>query len=242
MRSWMLIALLLVGVMAGCSSGTSTIPKDGKFEYMRDGVDAVIEYHPEWNAFRGIVYNESDESLLNVRVKVRLSNGIELGPTEPVHLAPEQWESVSIETTDDAFDSWSARIEVGQRGFEVDSEQGPGSEVAGDMIPKDADYEVAWNGMQIGIGYVSNLGGFGGVVHNVSDESLLNVRVKVRLSNGIELGPTDPVHLAPDQFEGVGLKVTDDAFDSWSARIEVGQRGFEADSAYGPGGEGSDSG
>ena len=245
MRIWIAIVLLLVGAIAGCSSGPSMVPKDGQFEYARDGVVAFMQYIPEHNVFHGRVGNGSDESLLYVRVKVHLSNGIELGPSKPAHLVPDQSTSVWLETTDEEFDSWSAHIEIGQRGSEAD-EHGTGSEadveVAGDIVPKDADYEDDWNGMQIGISYITDHDVFYGVVHNVSDESLLSVRVRVRLSDGIELGPTEPMHLAPDQHEGFGLKVMDEAFDSWNVHVEVGQRGSEADSEHGLGGEGSDSG
>ena len=41
-------------------------------------------------------------------------------------------------------------------------------------------------------------------------------------SNGIELGPTTPLDLAPGQTHGIALPASDESFESWSAHPEVG--------------------
>ena len=42
------------------------------------------------------------------------------------------------------------------------------------------------------------------------------------LSNGIELGPTTPVNLAPGQVMAITLPASSQPFTSWSAHPEVG--------------------
>ena len=46
--------------------------------------------------------------------------------------------------------------------------------------------------------------------------------VEVHLSNGIELGPTTPVDLAPGQVHEIDLAASSNPFESWSTHPEVG--------------------
>ncbi len=55
----------------------------------------------------------------------------------------------------------------------------------------------------------------------------MSVRVEVHLSNGIELGPTTPVDLAPGQMASVTLPASDQPFDTWNPHAEVGPQGIE---------------
>ena len=48
-----------------------------------------------------------------VRVKFHLSNGIELGPTEPKDLEPGKTMKVSLAAMDEEFETWGAHPEVG---------------------------------------------------------------------------------------------------------------------------------
>ena len=60
------------------------------------------------------------------------------------------------------------------------------------------------------------------MVENTTETTLTRVRVEVHLSNGIELGPTTPVNLAPGQISDITLPASSQPFTSWSAHPEVG--------------------
>ena len=49
------------------------------------------------------------------------------------------------------------------------------------------------------------------------------MRVEVHLSNGIELGRTEPIDLAPGSKENVKLSVEGQSFDWWKAHPETGE-------------------
>ena len=73
---------------------------------------AGLSYDSDANAFTGTVENTTGDTLRRVRVEVHLSNGIELGPTTPVDLAPGQMTEVTLPATSQPFISWSAHPEV----------------------------------------------------------------------------------------------------------------------------------
>ena len=83
------------------------------FDEVRAGARLVISYDPTTNAFLGSVTNTTGATLGRVRVEVHLSNGVELGPTTPVDLAPGQSVDVILPSTSQPFVSWSAHPEVG---------------------------------------------------------------------------------------------------------------------------------
>ena len=60
------------------------------------------------------------------------------------------------------------------------------------------------------------------MVQNTTDITLEQVRVEVHLSNGVELGPTTPGDLSPDEIRNVTLNATAGNFDTWSAHPEAG--------------------
>ena len=86
---------------------------DESFNNVRAGARLVLSYESTANAFIGTVENTTNATLPQVRVEVHLSNGIELGPTAPVDLAPGQIVSVTLLATSQPFVSWSAHSEVG---------------------------------------------------------------------------------------------------------------------------------
>ena len=53
------------------------------FDQIRAGARLVLSYDSTANAFTGTVTNTTGNTLPRVRVEVHLSNGVELGPTEP---------------------------------------------------------------------------------------------------------------------------------------------------------------
>ncbi len=60
-------------------------------------------------------------------------------------------------------------------------------------------------------------------LENVTEKTLSNVRIEVHLSNGVELGPTPPIELAPGKKVDVGLSAEDQSFEWWKAHAEVGK-------------------
>ena len=76
----------------------------------------VLSYESAGNAFTGKVENATSDKLDRVRGEVHLSNGIELGPTTPVDLAPGQTVEVRLQASSQPFVSWSAHPEVGGSG------------------------------------------------------------------------------------------------------------------------------
>ena len=63
---------------------------------------------------------------------------------------------------------------------------------------------------------------------NTTKATLKRVRVEVHLSNGVELGPTTPMDLAPGQSIDVSLPATGQNFATWGAHPEVGSGGESA--------------
>ena len=86
------------------------------FDYVRAGAHLVLSYDSAGNAFTGKVENTTSDKLDRVRVEVHLSNGIELGPTTPVDLAPGQTVEITLQASSQPFVSWSAHPEVGGSG------------------------------------------------------------------------------------------------------------------------------
>ena len=83
------------------------------FDEVRAGTRLILSYDSNANAFTGTVENTTGAALSRVRVEVHLSNGIELGPTSPVDLAPGQTHDINLPASDEPFESWSAHPEVG---------------------------------------------------------------------------------------------------------------------------------
>ena len=83
------------------------------FNEVRAGARLILSYDSATNTFKGTVENTTGATLNRVRVEVHLSNGIELGPTTPVYLAPGQVAEVTLPASSQPFTSWSAHPEVG---------------------------------------------------------------------------------------------------------------------------------
>lgn len=86
---------------------------DATYDETVAGARLLLAYDPESNSFGGLVENTTDAVLDQVHVEVYLSNGTELGPTEPVDLAPGEVIEVVLPATDEPFDTFSAHPEVG---------------------------------------------------------------------------------------------------------------------------------
>ena len=108
---------------AGGEEARNLLTKEQTFDQVRAGARLILRYDAAANVFAGTVENTTNATLSNVRVEVHLSNGIELGPTTPVDLAPGQMASVTLPASDQPFDTWNPHAEVGPQG----TEEGHGS-------------------------------------------------------------------------------------------------------------------
>lgn len=122
------------GGAAGAGEGTETGAGAGEentnqygvgdtFDQVRAGSRLIMNYDPAANAFTGTVENTTNATLKNVRIEIHLSNGVELGPTAPIDLAPGEIVDVRLDATTQPFDTWVAHAEVGTQG----TDQGTGS-------------------------------------------------------------------------------------------------------------------
>ena len=236
-----------------------TLTLTERYDTVRKGARLVLAYDAQSNAFNGTVENITDSTLQHVRVEVHLSNGVELGPTTPVDLAPGQIVDVTLPATAQAFDGWTPHAEVGpgtggeagehgsggEDGEDGGIDDGEGSEgvnasdgeESGNALTLTERYDTVRKGARLVLAYDAQSNAFNGTVENTTDSTLQQVRVEVHLSNGVELGPTTPVDLAPGQKVDVTLPATAQAFDGWTTHAEVGPgTGGEA-GEHGSGGE-----
>lgn len=88
--------------------------KDETYDHTRGGARLILTYSAEDNAFTGTVRNTTGDVLTRVRVEVHLSNGIELGPTEPGDLAVDESREITLPASEEPFETWSAHPEVGE--------------------------------------------------------------------------------------------------------------------------------
>lgn len=95
-------------------------------------------------------------------------------------------------------------------------------EESAEQLAKDQTYDHERMGSRLVLAYDEQAGSFVGTVENVGAEPLTRVRVEVHLSNGVELGPTTPVDLAPGESRSVSLEASEAPFETWSAHAEVG--------------------
>jgi len=83
------------------------------YDHVRKGVRLVLAFHNASSSFIGSVENVTDKTIKKVRVEVHLSNGVELGPTERMELAPGEKAGVKLEAKGHVFEWWKAHAESG---------------------------------------------------------------------------------------------------------------------------------
>ena len=106
----------------------NTLTLTERYDTVRKGARLVLVYDVESNAFIGTVENTTSSALQQVRGEVHLSNGVELGPTAPVDLAPGQKVEVRLPATAQTFAGWTPHAEVGPGTGGEAGEHGPGGE------------------------------------------------------------------------------------------------------------------
>ena len=112
--------------------------------------------------------------------------------------------------------------EGGEHSSESESGEDDGEEESGTQFALNETYDKVRAGARLILRYDSTANAFVGTVENTTETTLARVRVEVHLSNGIELGPTTPVNLAPGQISDITLPASSQPFTSWSAHPEVG--------------------
>ena len=118
------------GASGGEEGSAAQLALDDTFDAVRGGARLVLNYDARSNAFIGTVENTTGNSLNRVRIEVHLSNGVELGPTAPVDLAPGEVLGVNLPATQASFTGWVAHAEVG--GGEAGGEHGGNSQSGGE--------------------------------------------------------------------------------------------------------------
>lgn len=224
----------------GGEESGNTLTLNETYDVIRKGARLIMSYDRQSNSFKGTVENTTNNILKQVRVEVHLSNGIELGPTTPVDLAPGKKVNVTLRATSKGFLGWTPHAEVGgnEHGSESSSEgkesgsehsregdnesRESGGEESGNTLTLNETYDVVRKGVRLIMRYDRQSNSFKGTVKNTTRKTLKKVRVEVHLSNGIELGPTTPIDLAPGRKANVTLQATNKAFYGWTPHAEVG--------------------
>lgn len=86
---------------------------DGTHDEVRKGIRLILSFDNESSSFIGTVENVTEKTISRVRVEVHLSNGKELGPTEPIDLAPGKKVDVKLSAEGQSFNWWKAHAEAG---------------------------------------------------------------------------------------------------------------------------------
>ena len=126
----------------------------------------------------------------------------------------------------------------GQGGAEG-SESG-GEEGSGAMLALDETFDTVRGGARLILSYDASTNAFTGTVENTTNSVLTRVRIEVHLSNGVELGPTTPVDMAPGEVRTVNLPATAEPFTGWVPHAEVGSS--EGGGEHGSSGDGNEAG
>ena len=113
-------------------SGANALALDETFDQTRNGARLVMAYDPAANTFNGTVTNTTNNTLTRARVEIHLTNGVELGPTTPVNLAPGQSVAITLDATGGPFTGWTPHAEVGSGEGGGSGSEGSGGEGAGE--------------------------------------------------------------------------------------------------------------
>jgi hypothetical protein len=226
--------------VGGEESG-KTLGLDEIYDQVHDGVRLILAYNRASTSFIGTVENTTDKTIRSIRVEVHLSNGTELGPTERMNLVPGGKAGIKLEAIAHVFTWWKAHAEIGSREHSGETPEGEGQEHAGEAnqergteehpgeredtgekLSLTDTYDHVRKGVRLILAYHKASSSFIGSVENVTDKIIESVRVTVHLSNGTELGPSEPMNLAPNEKAGVKIDATAHVFEWWKAQAESG--------------------
>lgn len=94
-------------------------------------------------------------------------------------------------------------------------------EESGEYIARDADWDETRRGIRLMLSFDADDNAFTGSVQNTTGATVCGVRVEIHLSNGTEIGPTDPVDLPSGETLVVALEAGDEDFETYNAHPEV---------------------
>jgi len=83
------------------------------YDVTKDGVRLHMEYDQAANFFVGSVSNTTADTIENVRVRILLSNGTELGTSTPIILKAKMTRPLKLQAPVNIFEKWSAYVSVG---------------------------------------------------------------------------------------------------------------------------------
>ena len=123
------LGLVLVLVLApiGCSRGSASdefdtiehpsetdsyLAPDDTYDKVSSGLRLVLSYDSTANAFQGTMENITRKTRYGVNVEVRFSNGIKLGPTTSLDLAPSQVIKVTLPVGSASLTTWDVYISL----------------------------------------------------------------------------------------------------------------------------------
>ena len=106
-------------------AGANALALNQIYDVTANGGRLVMRYDEANNRFVGKVVNMTNATLTRARVEIHLSNGLELGPTNPTDIPPGYQLSLTMPATDQAFDTWAPHAEFGMG-------EGGGAEGAGE--------------------------------------------------------------------------------------------------------------
>ena len=81
--------------------------------HVQGGASLSLSYDPQSRSIKGHVENMTHQTLKRVRVKVRLSTGVKLGPTHAIDLSPGETRKIEFIKIGEDFTGWTAHVEVG---------------------------------------------------------------------------------------------------------------------------------
>lgn len=87
--------------------------KSETYSVDKKGVKLMLKYNEARSVFEGTVENTTNKVVKRARVEVHLSNGVELGPTKPKNLKPNETMKVELSAKGQKFKTWSTHAEVG---------------------------------------------------------------------------------------------------------------------------------
>ena len=224
------------GGTGGEEAGGNMLALDETFDTVRAGARLVMSYDAAINSFVGTVENTTNSTLTRVRIEVHLSNGVELGPTTPVDLAPGEMLAVTLPATPEPFTGWTPHAEVGSgEGGGESGAEGPedsggeggneapqstpesGAELneaamSSPIIPLSQTWEGNLGGLDISARYDAATQTVYSTVRNILSQVVCYVQAEPHLKSGTttvgELGPDVLGHLSPGQVATTAVAVS----------------------------------
>ncbi len=105
-------------------------------------------------------------------------------------------------------------------------EGGEEGEESGEYIDRTQRWDAARRGIRLTLSFDEGESAFAGTVENTTQATICSVRVEVHLSNGTELGPTEPADLEPGESATVLLPSEGAPFERWTAHPEASPCGI----------------